>query len=180
MSDTNLHSFNGPELNGQLVELPGAITPGPEISDTIKCSTGLCGTLFRFGTVHAGQEDALDVNNCRDLDIAASKWVIGGAKYGITIKGGSSNIWVMGEVEGRGQECDVDLGNWSDQSSEKTGPVLINLWRADGSPVRVRVLNSMRPNLAAGLPYQWVFPSPNIWFHSLFVKAFLWFRRLFG
>jgi hypothetical protein len=178
--DINLHSFNGPEDNDRLVVMLEPIVPGPEISDTIKCSTGLSGFIGRFARVHAGKEDALDVNNrCRDLNLVAQAWVLGGAKYGITVKGGSRNVTVEGAVEGRGQECDVDLGNGSDQSNEKTAGVKLNLWRVDGQPVRVRVLNADRPELFNG-PYKWVFPSPNIWFHSFFVKAFLLFRRLFN
>jgi hypothetical protein len=180
MSDINLHSFNGPEDNDRMVVILEPIVPGPEIADTIKCSTGLTGFIGRFARVQAGREDALDVNNrCQDLSLVAHAWALAGAKYGITVKGGSKNVTVEGAIEGRGDECDVDLGNYSEQSAAKTTGVSLNLWREDGQPVRVRVLHADRPTLFNG-PYKWMFPSPNIWFHSFFVKAFLLFRRLFS
>lgn len=180
--DVNLHSFTGPEWNNQRVEMLEPIVPGNEIADTLKFTSELYNLEGHFGVVEAGAEDVVDINN-RSTWVAlhAGLWNIAGSKYGFTVKGGSSDILLYGHVIGHGKECDVDLGNWSDQSNEKTRRVTLDLYSSDGSPIRVRVLNAERPHLAPGSgPYEWVFPSPNIWLHSFLVKSFLQGRRLFG
>lgn len=179
-TDINLHSFVGPEWNNQLVEMLDPITPGEEIADTLKFTSQLYNFEGRFGIVKAGYEDVADINNrSQFVALHAGVWDISGSKYGFTVKGGSSDVLLYGFVKGHGEECDVDLGNWSEQSNDKTRRVTLDLYSDDGSPIRVRVLNSERPHLAPGSgPYEWVFPSPNIWLHDFFVKAFIAARRL--
>jgi len=179
--DINLLSFNGPDDNGRDVDMRDTVLEGAGYSDTIKCSTRLTGFTGKFGEVRSGAEDALDINNrCTGIDITASVFVLRGT-MGITAKGGSHDIRISGMIEGCGKECDVDLGNHSDQSRIKTSGVHLNLRRADGAPVRVRVLNSDVPTFEPGSgPYVYVFPSPKLGIlHKLIVWVFVTYHRIF-
>jgi hypothetical protein len=183
MVDINLHSFNGPHDNGRTVDWTDRdIVPGPEIADTIKCSTGLSGFVGRFRLVVAGYEDALDVNNhCRFLDISAKRWVFNNKhKMGFTVKGNSHSVRISGVVHG---DPLVDLGNASDQSTEWVTGVKLNLTRGDipGAPIRVRVLQSSYPIEEPGSgPYRYIFPSNIRWspLRRFLMKCFMEFRRL--
>ena len=180
--DINLLSFNGPESNGRIMEMSDTLLDGSGYSDTVKCSTGLANFCADFGDVLSGSEDALDVNNrCEHLMLSAKKWLLRG-RMGITIKGGSHHISVSGTIAGHGKETDVDLGNHSDQSREPTRNVTLNLRRADGAPIRVRVLNADTPTfIAESGPYTYVFPSPKLGpLHTLIVWGFVTFHRFFS
>jgi hypothetical protein len=164
--DINLISFNGPQDNGQSVDLTpdGPIVPGPEISDTLKFSTGLTNFYGRFPSVTSGMEDCIDVNNQCDLvNITVDELVFHGT-MGVTIKGGSTNIRVTAHnCKGHGKETDVDIGNWYDQSSEPTTGVMLDISRSDGEPVYVRVINGDTPMLMPDSgPYKFIFPWPWI------------------
>lgn len=166
MKDINLISFNGPGENGNCIDLTmnGPIVPGPEIADTLKFSTGLTSFYGRFPSVTSGTEDCIDVNNlCRNITITADKLVFRGT-MGVTIKGGSRNIRITAyNCEGHGKETDVDIGNWSDQSSEPTTGVMLDISRSDGELVRIRVINGTKPLLLPGSgPYKFLFPWPWI------------------
>lgn len=177
--DKNLHSFNGPHDNNRLVDWANEdVIPGPDIADAIKCSTQLQNFTLNVGRVASGTEDCLDVNNgCQNISVSAELWSLRG-NMGITVKGGSSNVYVGGPMDGRGRECDVDLGNASDQSHEKVTGAQLNLWRIDGQPVRVRVLNSDMPQEVQGSgPYTYVFPWKWTPFRSLAVKIFMEWHR---
>ncbi|MFZ9725621.1 MAG: hypothetical protein ACO3EH_00310 [Ilumatobacteraceae bacterium] len=146
--DINLHSFNGPDLNGQDVYFPhGEIRPGSEISDTLKFTSRLTDFVGCFNVVYGGKEDCVDINNhCRGLHIRANLWVPQG-KYLATIKGGSKHIQLSGTVRGHGKEVDIDIGNISDQSDDPTGPVYLNLTHENGDPITIRVINGEAPRL---------------------------------
>lgn len=181
MPDINLHSFNGPDCNGQSIDWSDrTVLPGSEIADTIKCSTGLRDFSLRLGTVVGGREDALDVNNhCCNLDIHADRWFFedGHSRMGFTVKGDSHNIRISGEIVG---DPLVDLGNASDQSHVWCTGVRLNLRRASGLPVRVRVLAASYPIEEPGSgPYKYVFPSNIRWspLRRFLMKCFLELRR---
>lgn len=178
--DINLLSFNGPHDNGRFVSWGKPLVPGQEIADTIKCSTGLTGFSAHFGVVHAGREDALDVNNlCRDVAITAERWVFTPrTRMGFTIKGGSRNITVVGLVDG---DPLVDIGNASDQSHAMTTGVRLDLRRVDGKPIRVRVLGGDLPDFMPGSgPYRFVFPWRSRILRVIATKTFLQLRRHFS
>jgi hypothetical protein len=181
-TDINLLSFVGPDFDNQLIQVGEDIVPGPETADTLKFTSQLYNLEGHYGYVKAGYEDVVDINNRSSwVVLFGDTWDISGSKYGFTIKGGSHDCAIHGTIRGHGRECDVDLGNWSDQSNDKTRRIVLNLRSEDGSPIRVRVLNADRPNFEPGSgPYEWVFPSPNIWLHDFFVKSFLAARRAFG
>lgn len=177
--DLNLHSFNGPGHDNQTVDWADrVIVPSPEIADTIKCSTGLTNFRLLLGAVHGGREDALDVNNrCCNLEITAQRWVFdpGHSQMGFTIKGGSRNIRISGEVQG---DPLVDIGNASDQSHDLTTGVHLNLRRIDGRPIRVRVLGGEDPIFEPGSgPYTYIFPWQIRPLRVLVTKVFLELRR---
>ena len=90
-----------------------------------------------------GRENALDINSMsHSITIAA---VFGwGAAPGcrgdnvITIKGGSNDIRLSGYIRSTGNEADVTLDAWSDQSSELVSGVnLSGLVREDGRPITI-------------------------------------------
>lgn len=164
--DTNLISYNGPDCNGQTVDLTfeQAIIPGPEIADTLKFSTGLSNFTGYFPEVTSGQEDCIDINNqCEHLTLRVEKLIFQGA-MGVTIKGGSRHIIISAnDCLGHGKETDVDIGNWSDQSSEPTTDVTLDIRRLDSDCTYVRVINGQRPVFEVGSgPYKFVFPWPWI------------------
>jgi hypothetical protein len=175
-ADVNLRSF-GPQDSDTRPDFSGEDFNGAGYSDAIHCSR-VDDFYPKFGTVISGDEDAADVNNeCCGVGLEAKRWVLGG-RLGFTAKGGSIGTTFSGEVEGQGKECDVDLGNWSDQSHKKTTGTFLNLWRADCSPIRVRVLNADEPRIEGGGPYVYVFPSPKLGLlHPFFVWCFMTLRR---
>lgn len=178
--DINLVSFNGPVMSGATVDWSReTLTPGPDIADTVKCSTGLRNFRLTLGTVTAGYEDALDVNNlCENLDIHADRWAFpeGRAAIGFTIKGGSRNVRISGWVQG---DPLVDIGNASDQSSAPTTGVTLNLRRFDGRPIRVRVLGGEMPTLEPESgPYRFIFPWRSRLLQRAAITAFLALRRV--
>lgn len=177
--DINLISFNGPHDDGRLVNLGDLDASGGTYADAVKCSTQLQNFTGRFGIVTSGYEDALDVNNrCWNLDLSATLWRLRDCRMGFTLKGGSGLLRLSGPVEGHGRECDVDLGNASDQSHDWVKHVRLNLWSLDGSKIRVRVLGADEPREEPGSgPYEYVFPWKCKPLRKLAVKAFLEWRR---
>lgn len=111
--------------------------------DALKLS-GVSGLFVFAGQVKGGSEDVIDVNHCTVCNITIAEAFPQG-KYIATIKGGSRNISlsVISQV-GHGKEVDYDLGNWSDQSQEKTTGISLF---AQGETATVRAINSDKPNL---------------------------------
>lgn len=179
MPDVNLHSYNGPGDNHNTVANRWEYLDGTGYADTLKFSTGLENFKGTFGTVISGSEDAVDINNkCRGIELAADRWMLRG-RMGFTIKGGSKDVGISGWVEGHGSECDVDIGNWSDQSHEPVTGVRLNLRMWDGSAVRVRVINGEFPTFVPGSgPYRYVFPWPWLPGRKWVIKAFHQLRRV--
>lgn len=102
--------------------------------------------------VWGGKEDCIDMNrNCSDICINDS-YLFPRGKYGMTIKGGTKNVTLRNVTFlGHGKEADIDIGNWSDQSQEKTTNIkLIDVIASDGKPVRVRVLWGDLPEVVGG------------------------------
>lgn len=91
----------------------------PKQWDTaLKCS-GRYGTHLRGLNVAQCRENALDINNVsNDLDLEGDWGLIGReGEQVITVKGGSYDCRVAGEVWSRGTRADVAVGLWSDQST---------------------------------------------------------------
>lgn len=120
------------------------------------------------------RENAIDMNrNCMSISIKNAR-LVSGWQNAITIKGGCVSIHLENVeiVPGHGH-CDIELGNWSDQSQFKTrGVSLKNVWRSDGEPVRLRVGNAEYPVITnCDIEY--------LWFQSLLLKAYVAIKRLF-
>lgn len=130
-----------------------------------------------FGTVYAGRENVLDVNDRSRLIVSFETLVLTGSKYGVTCKGGSY-LDLTGKVLGHGKECDVDYGNYSDQWPRGKSAGRLNLTPVDGSLIMVRCLQATKPTLVPGSgPYQFTFPSPDSIWHDLIIEGFLLIQR---
>jgi hypothetical protein len=145
--DRNYVSFADKQVGAVLFTelVPPPVAPGEQRwADTLKFSNAQDGTITGRKIV-GGYEDCVDCNrNAADLDIHFDEWHSGGL-YVSTIKGGSHDIRLSGEIVVRGSETDIDLGNGSDQSNERAKRITLNLTARDGQPVRVRVLNAWEP-----------------------------------
>jgi hypothetical protein len=116
------------------------------------------------------RENAIDMNRlCSNVSVVDCK-IVSGKQNAITIKGGCKSIIIKNcvIVPGAGN-CDIDLGNFSNQSqSAVIGVGIINVTRSDGNPVRVRVINSEIPYVSGGnvvitRPFWGRFPIWNIY-----------------
>lgn len=118
------------------------------------------------------RENAIDLNRgCEDIVIEDCR-IEAGRQNAITIKGGCQRVSLRRlAIERAGGHCDIELGNWSDQSPARTiGVTLEDVRRADGKPVRVRVGNADWPMIRGG----------NVriqYFQSYVLKAYLWAKR---
>lgn len=140
--------------------------------DTLKL-TKTRGVRVFANKIIGGFEDCVDMNVVEDCIVNCRAFVAGG-EYVATIKGGSRAVTLTGTIYQGGRTVDVDLGNWSDQSQEKTRGVRLSLIRIDGRKVKVRVLHAERPIFVNGPQnYTYAFPSPNLPFglHGLIVWA---------
>ena len=109
--DINLYSF-GHEHSTQDVHYTtcGEITI-PRWSDTIKITDNINKFSFYADKVFGGKEDVVDINNGADgTCVFINEWHPQG-KYVATIKGGSKNTYLWGNVMGHGKEVDIDIGN---------------------------------------------------------------------
>lgn len=178
MSDKNLVSYYETS-NGKVINYEtdiGNPTTNPDWSDSLKITSQCTDFTFLGKAIYGGQEDCVDMNNrCNNVRVVAEFHPQG--KYVATIKGGCTNIFLEGTIYGKGKEVDVDIGNWSDQSTNPTTGVVLDVKKADGSPVYVRVLNGAAPTLKGG-NYKFIFPKPNTWYHDIVVKIFMLFNRI--
>lgn len=170
----------GPDHNGQTLDERGTVcSPTPGNSATLKFTKQLHDFTGDFGTVLPGTENVVDVNDrVQRLRLSAERWVITGTKYGFTAKG-MSDVRLTGLVEGFGKECDVSLGNYSDQFPRGKTSAVLNLWREDRkTPIRVQCLQAFKPILVPESgPYVFTFPNPDAWYHDLSIEFFLALRR---
>jgi hypothetical protein len=123
---------------------------GQGYDDALKFSN-CSGVLIEGIEILGGREDCIDIN--RGGLIAMRNVTLNPkGKYGVTIKGGAEVVTMKSVVFcSHGSEVDIDLGNWSDQSGERTrGVTLENVFSSDGRPVVVRVLHADRPLVRGG------------------------------
>ena len=137
-----------------LAQSYGDIVPPEGTDDTLKITGASTDVSVAADSIHGGAEDCVDINNrCERITVRAGEWHSGG-KYIATIKGGSRDIELSGEIVRPGKSCDVELGNWSDQSQALTTGVRLNLTRRDGGYMHVMLWHADRPILAGGGPYK--------------------------
>jgi hypothetical protein len=97
-------------------------------------------------------EDGLDMNfECNNITFR-SLHVDGGHQTAITVKGGCTDInFGPTLVTHAGGDCEVELGNVSNQSNKLTDRLHwteLNRW--DGQAVRLRVMNATAPKIDSG------------------------------
>ncbi len=126
------------------------IPPNEKIADTLKFSGVRDFVLIVDGDVPGGYEDCIDINNeCYNLEI----FVINGGvliphgKYAITLKGGSKNIKIEAIISHHAKAVDIDLGNHSDQSKQKSENIVLNVLMANDTKTTYRVINASSPTL---------------------------------
>lgn len=111
--------------------------------------------LVQRCTIRGGgeqRENAVDLNrNCRNI-VLADCVLEAGRQNALTIKGGCELVTVARvTIEGAGGNCDIELGNWSDQSTAPVrGVRLLDVRRSDGRPVRLRVGRAEMPRIEGG------------------------------
>lgn len=162
------------------IYLGDLIPPNPgEWADPLKLS-GVKDLIVNVGIVQGCTEDVLDINHCENVSVYIEKGIIYG-RFFATIKGGSRNIRVyVAELHGKGEETEFDIGNWSDQSMERTTNVSLFAQRVHGDhrPIRCRVLHAWVPTLDGG-PWK-VNKFMKGWFgfaYGLLKKLLRLFRR---
>ncbi len=174
MSDDNLHNYYGKDSYNDIVLDEDLGTPAlrPKWSDTLKITDGCHSLNVTAPRIYGGAEDCVDINN-QARDIVVSSTFVPQGKFAATIKGGVHGVTLIGTLWTRGSEVDIDLGNWSDQSSRKTTRVALNLETADGKPVRVRVLNAEKPIVVGDTRVEYIWPHPDAWYHRIVVLGML-------
>lgn len=184
MSDVNYFSISndgytidaGSPDARQVTELPegNSFTPlrRDKYSDILKFSNRQSFSLTNV-YVSQGKEDSVDINNrCSNITLQGNFAIEGYGKQVFTIKGGSKDIFISGVIENPGNHTDVEIGNWSDQSKEKTTNVQLNLRRMDGKPVRVIIGHASNITLGGNC-------KKDVW-GSLLLQVYMKFRLIFG
>ena len=148
-----------------------------DFDDLLKISHCTRLNLFRFTVLGGGlqRENAIDCNReCQDVQLWDGT-IEAGRQNAITIKGGCTRIVLNRIVIIRaGGNCDIELGNHSDQSHcRTTRTYLHDVARSDGKPLRVTVGNADWP-IATGSTC-----IERQYFRSYRLKAYLLLKRLF-
>ncbi len=145
--DKNLESYASAE--GVRVIGPRLID-GQGYADALKFSN-CCDVFVEDLNIIGGYEDCIDINRGSHIAITDVMLHVKG-KYAVTIKGGAEVVSLNNvAIYGRGSEVDIDIGNWSDQSGERTRGIAINhVWRSYGQPVVVRVFHGDIPLVNGG------------------------------
>lgn len=147
MADKNYYSIaDQSDILLGSTEFPDKGINAQDYSDTLKLSHAKYITV-KCCYITGGKEDCIDINRMCENILIEDTTLFSGGSYCVTIKGGSKNITLKNvTIDGHGKETDIDIGNWSDQSSElTTGVVLDNVQSRSGEPVKVRVLWANKP-----------------------------------
>jgi hypothetical protein len=175
--DVNLYSIaNNPSVGAVVL---GNLWADPTVhADAFKL-TNSAHAIIQLGHVKGGYEDCADINNhCQNCTIQADLWEPHG-NFLATIKGGSRDITLRGNVRGHGRIVDIDLGNISDQSDDLTGPITLALKHELGEPITVRVLGARAPRMLNSYEqrYEVIFEIPNP-FKSFFLKLYKQLKKV--
>lgn len=205
MADKNYLSFSGtPDgavwrtVGGECRQIFPAFSPGeiPYSREWIEGDVGLeefhhethddtlkfSGVKYLAVRVHpdvfGGREDVIDINNeCQFLDVMLHRAaVIRGSNF-LTVKGGSTDIQVVvKEVVGEGSYCEVEVGNYSEQSGKVTDRVDVFVAKS-AHPIRTVFGNARRVSVlpAFGSDVK-IVHRPLV---SLGLKAYVFVKSLF-
>jgi hypothetical protein len=114
-------------------------------ADALKIS-GVHKAAVSAGHVKGGTEDVFDINHSWAISLTLDTAEPFGRYIG-TIKGGSHDIVLtVFDNKGHGKYADIDLGNWSDQSQEKTTNVFM-FAGAGVDKLKVRAINADKPKM---------------------------------
>lgn len=193
--DRNLFSFTGDKAGNiwrdglilftpdvprseRVVTLPADTFAGldpSKWSDILKFS-GVRGlTVVVEGDLPGGKEDCADFNNeCYDVELVVKGYCYPHGDYGFTVKGGSRKIKIQADFAHRAKVCELDSGNWSDQSDRITTEVQCASISKSGEALRYRRLNATTPDLLGG-PWKkkWAMPS-------VLRKVYIWLWKNIG
>lgn len=153
----------------------------PTYDDILKISNVQNAVLdsCSINSTGGNREDGVDIMRYSTHVILSNCTVGAGQKYVFTVKGGSDLVEIRDTLitrpGGGWERVDIDIGNYSTTVPDaRTGLVIIrNVKRLDGKPVRVRVGWADRPMIV---------PSEGVkvlFWQSLALKAYVWFRRHF-
>lgn len=159
--------------------MPGDLIADPRIYDDALKVSGAKDVDITVHRASGGREDVVDVNNKAEAVMIQIDEAVVAGKYLATIKGGSDGVYLsIGRViTVPGKRPVIEVGNWSDQSNEKTKNVTVVIYDSD-QPILVRVLNGFRPWLCGNVEYRYLFPHPDAWYHDIVVKAVLGAQRV--
>ncbi len=127
-------------------------------------------------TVRCGKENAVDMDHVFDCYIYGtfgSNHVPG--RQIINIRGGSSDVTIIGKIACHGKECDVIIGDWSDKSKKASRNITIDLKSTDGKPVKVCIGHAADITLRGDCQKAY-FPSLGLklrWWKQFFQYHFL-------
>lgn len=141
-------------------------------SDILKFSDQQGFTLIGC-QVDQGKEDSVDINNfCREITLDGKFGIGGGGNQVITIKGGCDTVWVTGTSYGNR----IEIGNWSDQTYNKSKNIVLNIASANGQPIKVYIGRAENVSCQGN--------CKKDTFGSLKITAYWWFkwiiRRILG
>ena len=154
------------------------LPPNPETVDAVLKICDVFGPAKLIGVfVSQGHEDSVNFQNgAHDIVITGDISVAGAPGLRcITDKGDCQNITygLPGRplvIHQHGTECDIDLGNWSDQNYGTTpARDLTNVAMADGSKVRVRLGHAVWPKHGSNVEI--------VAGETIEEKIYFWFKR---
>ena len=142
-------------------------------TDTLKFSKVRHCRFNKFHVVLGGEEDAVDINNKSIGNVFEDFKVNGDGRYCLTLKGGSSgNVFKNWLIEEHANAVDIEIGNWSDQSTEDNKDnVFYNVQSYDGKPVTYCYRWGSKP----------VFHVSNVkhlWWRSAAITLYWWGKYL--
>lgn len=162
-ADTNYKSIadqDGVVLHNETIDPRLTEVDPSTIDDILKFSKATnCSALHC--TIDGGglqKENAIDMNRLCNNILIQDCVLVEGKQNALTIKGGCTNVHILDTVieivANSDGHCDIELGNYSDQSQEPVkGVILENVTRSDGGKVVVRVINADFPEVIGGNCY---------------------------
>ena len=115
--------------------------------------------------VSQGKEDSVDINNkCKDILLTGEFGIGGGGSQVITVKGGSSDIYIIGTSHGN----KIEIGNWSDQTYDISQHISLNLVSTNGKKIQVSIGRATNVTLLGD--------CKKNYFGSMKIKMYWWLK----
>ena len=127
------------------LRLKYAVIDGSAGTAALKITSHAQDVDVTVGTLIGGSENCVDLNNgCRNIAVHCDDYQCRG-KYAISAKTCSDTSFT-GHISGRATQWEINLGSWSDQSSNPQTNTKLAL-TADHYPIRVWVGNALIPDM---------------------------------